>query len=189
MSGRSTIAYPGLVSYLPCQLLIPYFTSKPSPNSPVSSALKAEPWTVPSSPTSTLAPTSPVTAVTASSFDVGQTSAECPRPLHRLHSFSVQLAFLWPCLPHLYNSTPSLRHYLRRLWCCCQRQPRPSHRRPRCCLYRLIRPFPDVRLFRCRGLHLSRGRHWYHRRRSGCAQSSIHSCCFQKVGDVALAQP
>ena len=40
---------------------------------PVSLALKVEAWTVPSSPTSTLAATSPVTADTASSFDVEHT--------------------------------------------------------------------------------------------------------------------
>ena len=40
-------------------------------------------------------------AVTASSFDVGQTSATCPRPLHPMHSFTVQFATLWPFLPHL----------------------------------------------------------------------------------------
>ena len=64
---------------------------KPSPQSSVSSALKAEAWTVPSSPSPSLSPTSLVAASTASSFDEGQTQAECPRPLHRLHRFSVDV--------------------------------------------------------------------------------------------------
>ena len=53
-----------------------------------------------------------------------------------------------------------------------------------------LRPcFPRARFFRCRGLHLFRGRHLYHRRRAGHAQSLSPASCFQKVGDVALAQP
>ena len=43
---------------------------------------------------STLAPTSPVIASAASSSDVGRTSAVCPRPFQRLHSFSVKLTLI-----------------------------------------------------------------------------------------------
>ena len=145
---------------------------------PVSSALKAEAWTVPTSPTSNLAPISPVTVITASSFDVRQTSAVCPRLLHWLHSFSVQGALIWPCFPHLQHlltgAPPSAA--LAQLPLPPAAVAESHHYWPRSCLYRLVRVFPDVRRFRCRGFHLPRCRHRHHHRRTGRAQSSIPFC-------------
>ena len=43
--------------------------------------------------------------------------------------------------------------------------------------------------FRRRGLHLSRGRHLHHRRRTWHANISTPSSCFQKVGDIAISRP
>ena len=125
---------------------------KSSPHSPVSSALKAEVWTVPSSSMSIFGPPSLATASTASSFDVGHTLAVCPRPLHRLHSFSVRLAILWRFLAHLQH--PRTGHYFRRIWrCChCHRQPWPSHHHPCWSLYRPVVAFPSVRIFLSRGV-------------------------------------
>ena len=100
----TTIAYPGLVSYLPSRLL---FTRTITALACLF-GVEAEAWAVPSSWSSSLAPTSLATAITGSSFDVGHTSAACPHPLHPQHSFTVQLATLWPFLPHLGTS---LRRY------------------------------------------------------------------------------
>ena len=63
---------------------------------------------------------------------------------------------------------------------------RPSHYRPRWCLYRIVRAFPVARLLRCRGLHLSRGR--YRRRRTWHGRRLTPSSCFQKIGDAAREQ-
>ena len=88
------------VSSPTCQADSP--SPEPSLHSPVSSALKVEAWTVPYSWLSFLAPTSLATAISASSFDVGRTAAAaCPRPLHPLHSLTMQFTTLCPFLPPL----------------------------------------------------------------------------------------
>lgn len=84
---RADLLYPNLL--------------KTSSHPPLSLALEAEAWVVPSSRSPSLDPTPPVTASTASSFDAGQTTVVLLRPLNPLHSYSVQVGILFPFMPRL----------------------------------------------------------------------------------------
>ena len=134
----------------------------------VISAQEVDTLGVPSALTSTLAPFFPVAASTTSSFDVEQTSAVCPRPLCRLHSFSVQLGLIRPFLPRLSHplarALRSVVLALRPSRSATSAEPPPTALVP-------LSPYPCF--FSCRGLHLSRGHDLHLRRRTEHAQSSI----------------
>ena len=142
MSRCSTIAKPGLISYLPSRLPFPRSAQNITALACLF-GLEAKAWTLPSSPSSL------DTTSTAYSFDEGQTSPACPCPWHRLHSSSVQSASNGPSCHTC--SISSREYYLRWLWRYCyrHRQPRPSHHRPRWCLCRLVLAVPDVHLSLC----------------------------------------
>ena len=138
---------------------------KTSPCSPVTLVLKAEAWAVPSSPTPTPAPTSPVTASTPSSFDVWQISAVCPLSLHRLQSLSVQLASTRAVGQYMaFRATPVSPHHWGTTFGGFGAAAMATGSRGRAttdltgAYTTSFRAFPDVRLFHCRCLHLCRGR-------------------------------
>ena len=135
------------------------FPPKTSMHSHASSALKAEDFTIPSSPSSL------ETASTASSIDEGQTTQRAPvccigciaspRTRGRLRQLAPVLGIGCIAPPvsrpsngascHTCNISP-LGYYLWWLWRCCHRhrEPRPSHHRPRWCLCRRVYAVPDV---------------------------------------------
>ena len=176
MSRRSTIAMPGLISYLPSRLPFPHFAQnitalaclfgleklKPRPyhhhrrrSTPLAQLLLSMrgryQQRAPVRCNGCIA--SPWTGgrhrQRAPVVDIGCMAPPCSRPSN---GRSCQTC-----------SISSRRYYLWWLWRCCHRhrQPLPSHHRPRWCHCRLVLALPDVHLFLCCGSYLSRG----HRRR------------------------